>query len=878
MMRGAVIGVGECNPNRYTFCMLSIVLTLCLCGQAETTPARSLEDGAALRFGQILMREAYTTVTPTDLAPAELEAAIFFATKSALLAPDDPIRWRTLLGLCGFAGDIMPMAVETGQVALERLSKLEPGDQVIRLRRLLQEIGRFQKAEEQVEVFKRYLTPEAIKVIGLPVASRLSFDLALLELRMGDVDGFGRDLAQALALSPAFPAAAETAAGFVNEKLDDPIGEAELLVTAIVANPIEERMWARLGALLLQEGAYGSAARVYQLAALAGRSKKVNDSVLDVITTDQALALWGSGRAADAIALLQRHIAIAKERQVTQYQSYNPTLTRVECEAVPFPMPPLVAVVEAAIQVSTKQPKAAEAVTRMIEAANEQAAADDPPPPPVRLGETPPPNARRGQAEFAAAGLLDTAMTAALMRVDAPLVQGLVDAAEKKAPLSDDAKLRFSAWQKLMAGDGAGALVMLEQSTSVAAATSLMRAQALAASGNLKDAARSFLAIATSERGNLIGMLAAHELKQLVGVDIPSPEIVRSLDGIVASIPPVLEQYLAGSSNAFSFRVIPEKTIVEALDPIRYRLIVTNRSELTMAVAIGGPIKQNVLLQPRLNSPANVGVERLLPQIIPFDRAIELAPAESMEMVWDMALTEVGYRLNQDPVAGTSVSVRGALNYIAEAGSFNAGTLGTTPAVENIEVLGVRVNAEWISSAIARASAPASDEDLRTLVLLAYAAKKKMLSDEQTSQAWKAIADGFAKLPPYGQAWVLLAGPRNVPEFDPVLEIARATTSGDVRGAYLLNYCISPDDPQLAAAIRSDDPFAKMAHAVIASRFQREAARADERMRGERSQAKMGVRDKASVDEKRKERSNTIVVPGQGERPEIAPPAEPVVP
>ncbi len=858
--------------------MLAIVLTLCLCGQAETTPPRSLEDGATQRFGQLLLREAYTTVTPTDLAPAELEAAIFFAKKSALLAPDDPIRWRTLLGLCGFAGDIMPEAVDAGQIALERLSKLEPGDQVIRLRRLLQEIGRFQKAEEQVEVFKRYLTPEAIKVIGLPIASRLSFDLALLELRMGDVEAFGRDLAQALALSPAFPAAAETAAGFVNEKLDDPIGEAELLVTAIMANPLEERMWGRLGALLLQEGAYGSAARVYQLAELAARSKKLNDAIIDVIVTDQALALWGSGRAQDAVAVLQRHIALCAERQATQFQSYNPTLSRAECEAVPFATPPLVAVVEAAIQVSSKQPRAADAITRMIKAANDQAATDDPPPPPARLGDVENVEARRRQAEVAAAGLLDTAMTAALMRVEAPLVQGLVETAEKKAPLSDDAKLRFSAWLKLMAGDGAGALAMFEQSTSTSPAARLMRAQSLAATGNLKDAARSFLAVATSERGNLIGMLAAHELKQLLGAEIPPTQFAAGLDGIVASIPPIFEQYLAGTTHALSFQVIPEKRTVEAFDPVRYRLIVTNRSELTMAVAIGGPIKQNVLLQPRLNSSANAGVERLLPQILPFDRAIELAPGESMEMIWDMAITEVGFRLNQDPIAGTTLSIRGALNYIAEAGAFNAGTLGVNPTVENVEVFGVRVDEKWINSAITRVAAPASDEDLRTLVLLQYAAKKKMLSDEQAPRAWKAITDGFAKLPTHGQAWVLLVGPRNVPEIEPMLEIARATTSGEVRGSYLLNYCISPDDAQLAAAIRSNDPFAMMAHAVIASRFQREAARADERMRGERSQAKMGVRDKANVDEKRKDRKDTVIIPGQGAPPEVRPPSQPVVP
>ncbi len=858
--------------------MVALVLTLCLCGQAQTTPALSLDQASTLRFGHMLMREAYMTVTPTDLAPAELEAAIFLATKSAMLAPDDRVRWRTLLGLCGFAGDIMPAAHEVGAMALERLSKLEPADQVVRLRRLLQEIGRYQTAEEQVAAFQRFLTPEAIKAIQLPVASRLSFDLALLELRMGDVEAFGRDIVQALTLSPSFPAAAETAAGFANEKLDDPVGEAELLVTAILANPIEERMWGRLGALLLQEGAYGSAARVYQLAALAGRSKKTNDAVVDLIVIDQALALWGSGRANDAVSVLQRHVAMCKSRLAVQIQTYNPAMTRAECEAIPYPTPPLIAAIEAAILVSSKHADASASLKRMRDAAIEQAEKDDPPPKPPEPGEVPNLEAKRQSAVFAAEGLLDAAMTAQLLRADASIVQELIDAADKRAPLSDAAKVRISGWDKLRAGDGAGALALLDQAPSTAPAATFVHAQALAASGNLQDAARAFLAIASSERGNLVGMLAADEFKALVGAAPPAGTFVASLDGVVASIPSSFERYLAGTDNAFAFQVIPEKLIVEPFDPIRYRLVVTNRSEMTMAVALGGPIKQNVLLQPRLNSSANPGVDRLIPQIIPCDRAIELAPSESMEMIWDMSFTEVGFRLNQDPIAGATLSVRGALNYVAEAGSFTAGTMGVLPNVQNVEAAGVRVTQQWIDQSIVRAASPQSDDDLKALVLLGYAAKKQLLSAEQTPIAWKAIAEGFSKLPPHGQAWVLFVGPHNVPEFEPVLDLARATNSGDVRGAYLLSFCISPDDPQLAAALRSEDRFASIAHAVIASRFQREAARADERMRGERSQAKMGVRDKAKTDESRKKGATGRIPIDPTSPPPAPPPATPIAP
>jgi len=97
---------------------------------------------------------------------------------------------------------------------LARLSRLEPDDEVLRLRRLLDAIDRRQTAEGRIEASRSLLTPESVDRIGNRVAARIAFDLAMLLRRTGDNKGFEEHLLRALDLDPFFPEAAEIAAGY----------------------------------------------------------------------------------------------------------------------------------------------------------------------------------------------------------------------------------------------------------------------------------------------------------------------------------------------------------------------------------------------------------------------------------------------------------------------------------------------------------------------------------------------------------------------------------------------------------------------------------------------------------------------------------------
>ncbi len=827
--------------------MLAMVLALSLGAQspAENPPpiAPSLAESVRTRFANMLMREAYLAVTPTDLTPDELQAAIFISRKAALLQPENQDFWRMTLALATLSGELSPYAVDVSQEALSKLVKLCPADQVLRLRRILQDIDRRETATDRVQAFKKFLTPEAIKVIGVQVASRIAFDLALFELRTGDLEAFGRDLTQSLTLSPVFPAAAETAAGFINERIDDPVGESELLVTAAMANPIETKSWNRLAALLLQEGAYGSAARVYQIALQSTRILEEADPVRDGIVGDYALALWGADRSSDALQLLTQHIHDSSAKQAAFIQTCNPQMSKAECESVPYSIPSVMGMINATIRTESKDPGASAAVATMISSALEQGKSENQSIKPKKQDRMNDP-AIRARVEVIAQDLLDAATVAVLLNADPVAVQGLVDFADEVIPLSDDAKLRFAAAKKLKDGDAPGALALMNQSPATQSPAQLVRAKALRATGDRKSSAKIFFDVARLEQGTLIGLFAASQLKAVLGTGIPPSELVGKLDGVVASIPPIMERYVSGIGDPVLFQVVPEKELVEPFDPMVYRLTVKNQSIIPLAITLAGPIKEQVLLQPRISSAKNPGVDRLVPQIIPIDRALELAPDESLSMNWDFGWTEVSLRIYQDPLAGGIVDVRGTTNYLATAGSFSSGPFGCEPAVHQIQVNGVRVTPEWISQAIAASAAPTTDKDLVLLALLSFAANKKTMEPETATAAWKAIAEGFAKLPPEAQAWLLLVGPHNAPGFEAVLEMARTTTSGDVRAAYILSYCETPNDSQIAAAIRSNEPFARQAADVALARFQRESVRADERMRGEEKGAGAGAVDK----------------------------------
>ena len=119
-----------------------------------------------------------------------LDSAEALLQVSIELAPDNPQIWRIALDLATTMEDGDPSAAELSTQSLRRLNELEPANEMIRLRRIVDSVSRRQTVEERLAAYERLLAPESVAKIGNAVAARLAFDAAILRRRSGDIAGF----------------------------------------------------------------------------------------------------------------------------------------------------------------------------------------------------------------------------------------------------------------------------------------------------------------------------------------------------------------------------------------------------------------------------------------------------------------------------------------------------------------------------------------------------------------------------------------------------------------------------------------------------------------------------------------------------------------
>jgi hypothetical protein len=156
------------------------------------------------------------------------------------LEPENPHIWRLAVALAAVLEDGDPDAAVLLSQGLAKLNRLEPDDEVLRLRRVLDTVNQRQTVEARVDALQAMLTEKAIGTLGADAAARVAFDLALLLRRTGDSAGFERNLILALDLDPNFPEAAELAAGYFRVNAPTVVDEVAAMRAAMLANPMNE--------------------------------------------------------------------------------------------------------------------------------------------------------------------------------------------------------------------------------------------------------------------------------------------------------------------------------------------------------------------------------------------------------------------------------------------------------------------------------------------------------------------------------------------------------------------------------------------------------------------------------------------------------------
>lgn len=812
-----------------------IAVTACMAAPAEAPSGRlrepvpqaapAAESAVARRLADAWTREGFLILEPADIVPADLACGLAMFRAAADLRPDDPAMWRHLVRAAQLAGPIVPESESVGRSALATLAKLAPDDQVVRLQRIVDAVEQRNTAEERISALRAFLAPDVVRSIGAPVAARLAFDVALLESRRGNMDAFAQDIALSLSMSPAFPAAAQSAAGFFAERSDDPIGQAELLVTAVMADPGDERTLQRLGNLLLQYGAYGSAARIYRMAGDAASAAERSQNVQDVIASDAALALWMSGRPADALELMRRRGQRRATAFLESVLQQNPTLTRTEAAAIPPMVPTIAASMEIALMRSLGDESGSAAGRERLRTGTASSAR-------LSLEQTPP------MTEVAAESLLEAANALALLGGTDEQVRALVAAADKIQPLTDQAKARFDAWILLNTGQPVKALELFRANGSGDPVTAYGTAMAETAAGDRQKGMRALLDLARSARSVLPGALAAEEVRRVTGAAIPSESVAARLDAVVAGIPPSVDRMLAGSDHALGLIIEPVSVRSGPFDPVLVDVRVQNRTSIPMAIDAQGPIERTVAVVPRLTLTSESNVLRFAPTVVPIDRMLELGSGQSVTVRIDLMWFGPGRRLVVSPLDGAQVGLRGSLNFLAMPGSVRHGSLGTDATCDTIRVDGVPRTPGWIEQSIAVVAGEFSDDAVVRTALLLHVSESSEFEEADRARARDAALAAFARWPAVARTWIALVAPALEVMPEEFVKVAYADADPQVRAAALLVFATDPRQAEVQRALESESEFERTLAAAVVSKYDRERARVADRLRkGEQSQS-----------------------------------------
>ncbi|MCP4837480.1 MAG: hypothetical protein GY895_22265, partial [Phycisphaera sp.] len=314
------------------------IITPRVSGQGPAMDEASIESWASERLAARFASLSSSFTLKPDLTVDQLRTAYELAVAATKADPDSLPAWRWLFELSTNVLSDFPEAEAARSAAIEAIVRLDPDDATMRLALLLNLIESRETLKARIEGCEALLTPENIERLGKAAAARIALDLATYEAMAGRGEDSLRHLTQSVSLDPTFPMAIDRLVGLAEGNLADPVDEAGLLATAFTANPTDGVTARSLASLALQRGAYEAAASVFPSAIRLS----VQETFLRDLTLDFALSLWGSGRAAEALNVLNSLQASERSRWVQRVSAGRDDADEVERDtAVSGPAPDL---------------------------------------------------------------------------------------------------------------------------------------------------------------------------------------------------------------------------------------------------------------------------------------------------------------------------------------------------------------------------------------------------------------------------------------------------------------------------------------------------------------------------------------------------------
>lgn len=754
------------------------------------------------RLARRLARAAGTAVETPPLTVEAMEGAVVILREAVALDPDNAELWRVLLKLAALSE-----REDVESEAVGQLMRLDPDDDVVRLRYINGIIERYQTVEERLKAYQVLLAPENRSRLGSPaLASRLAEDLAVLLDRSGDVEGFAHWLAEAVAIDPANRSAAATAAGFFRASVSDDYAEAELLIAAILADPTAYDTQVLLGQLLLNNGAYVGADRIYGLA--AATHSMTGMAPRSGMLADRAVAQWGRGDADAALEGVRRRQREYDEQYRWQMRSQQPDLTPLDLARMHAPIVGTLATVRAAIHNRRGDEEAGPSLASAIASYESEIKQ-------LRSEENP-------DLDEIAERYLQMAWIALWLGGEIDQATGFMGAAEQEIGrdgISDTARRRFDGWMALRRDDPGRAIELLGPMAEGDPVAALGQALAQRQNGQKRTAARLLWDIAAGNPGTLLGVWAADLLKEMLGRPLPVSGEAARLEELVNSIPSIVFRLPDEPTLALSVRLVPAKTTFSPFEPVILNIEVTNNAPFPLAIDPRGPIRPQIVVIITAGVSRQQDIGELRPIIVDLDRRLRLEPGDRLVIPVDLRQSVLAHVMSIVPLRGAVLQVRAVSNFgLTGEQVIRAGVLGSEVHAPPIRIDGHRVTSRWVAEAIADIVAMDSAEDLITAGLLGhlitnlerdtgssiFAGSSRAEVRQLSADAASAITEAYGRMDEPSRAWLLAVLPRDGP-FDTLHAMAQKDSSRLVRMTYLLFCLTGPKDPMIDAAKRGDD-------------------------------------------------------------------------
>jgi hypothetical protein len=829
--------------------------------------ASGLAADATRRLASRLALDAYSLVRTPGVTAQEIDVALDMVVTAASIMPDSVEAWRDVLALADFIGAGQESCASIRAKALGELARLEPGNQVVLLRKLASAISARQTAEERMKGFELALAPAYAATLAPPIASRLALDAALLQNRLGDAPTFEHWLGRACTIDPANPVSAAMRAG-LSASLDAPERIASDLVAAIKANPSSYELYSRLGRLLMSQGAYEGARRMARNADFAVRPQfeLVGFEPVTPIVVERCMAEWAAGSTEQARRRLHEfdQLRLRVFRDVARQQGLSGS--REDIENLGFAPDGQTEVLRLALQLAdeslARQSAAPPAPSAPSPSASDEVAK-------VRTAVL--------QGLDAQARSIEGHEDASVASKVAPLLLGAQLCAaslgperetrdwlariEAVAPLEPKALSRFEGWISLARGDAATAGRHFAESDPESPLTLLGLAEVQRLQGQAAESLATLSKLAIRDAAGPIGLLARARWEAQAGRRLDLPR-ARDFERIAKEVPEFWDAVLRNEKSAVLIDGRPVRTMLEPFDPMVVRLTITNVSPFALAFDDGGPLLPSLVLQPtRLQS----GTYSDPLGVVQVDSALALMPGGKTVVETDLRRWPVGLAAEQRPLESASISFRAVMNPVFVGRGVALGALGAEAPIEPMFVKAPITNDAWIESAIAAVRNPDTASDLLDAALLMWVGagaevQAKQRDDAVTNAAgaadkenrarrsadlqaieeakaqgkaqpamrdpiepepideskwplvrwrdpvWDAVAASIARMPPHAQAWLMLVSPARAEGMDKVRAVVSKVQDPTLRLAYLFGAIVTQDDPVLKDELASTDP------------------------------------------------------------------------